>query len=87
MGQFIVRTRIAHPGEPNRAVEVDLLVDTGATLSWVPRDVLESLGVPHLQRRSFLRADGGTVERGTAAIFPSESTDNPEILTPSLQFR
>ena len=68
MGQFSVRTAIAHPADPNRVAEVDLLVDTGATLSWVPRQILEQLGIPRLPRRRFLLADGGFVERDTAGV-------------------
>ncbi|MGH9862171.1 MAG: retroviral-like aspartic protease family protein [Candidatus Acidiferrales bacterium] len=66
MGQFSVRVTLAHPSDATRTAEVELLVDTGATLSWVPRETLESLGVPRLRRRSFLVADGRTVERETA---------------------
>lgn len=66
MGQFSVRATIAHPTDPGRSAEVELLVDTGATLSWIPREVLEQLGVPRLRRRSFVLADGRTVERETA---------------------
>src|SRR5712691_3845940 len=66
MGQFSVRVTLAHPSDPSRAADVELLVDTGATLSWVPREVLDQLGVPRLRRRSFLVADGRTVERDTA---------------------
>ena len=68
MGQFSVRTTIAHPADPERVAVVDLLVDTGATLSWVPRQILEQLGVPRLARRRFLLADGGFVERDTAGV-------------------
>ena len=68
MGQFSVGTVIAHPADPSRVAEVDLLVDTGATLSWVPRQILDRLGVPRLPRRRFLLADGGFVERDTAGV-------------------
>ena len=66
MGQFSIRATIAHPSDPTRQAEVELLVDTGATLSWVPREIVERLGVPRLRRRSFLVADGRSVERETA---------------------
>lgn len=66
MGQFSVRATIAHPTDPARSTEVELLVETGATLSWVPREVIDRLGVPRLRRRSFLVADGRTVDRETA---------------------
>ncbi len=66
MGQFSVGVTVAHPSEPARRADVELLVDTGATLTWVPREIIEQLGVPRLPRRSFLVADGRTVERETA---------------------
>ncbi len=66
MGQFSVLVTIAHPTDPQRVAEMELLVDSGATLSWVPREVLDRLGVPRLPRRSFLVADGRTIERETA---------------------
>lgn len=66
MGQFSVKVTVAHPSDPSRRVEVELLVDTGATLTWVPREIVEQLGVPRLRRRSFLVADGRTLERETA---------------------
>ena len=37
----------ARPGERRRLSAV--LVDTGAELSWIPADILESLGVPRLK--------------------------------------
>ncbi len=66
MGQFSVRATIAHPSDPARSAEADLFVDTGATLSWVPRQLVEPLGLPPLPRRAFRVADGRTLERETA---------------------
>lgn len=66
MGQFSVPVTIIHPTDPTRRAEAELLVDTGATLSWVPRDVVERVGAPHLQRWSFQMADGRIIERETA---------------------
>jgi len=65
MGRFLVRVTIAHPADPTRLAEVDLLAGTRATLSWVPREIVERLGVPRLLRRPFLLADGRTIERET----------------------
>ena len=66
MGQFSVKVMVAHPTDPALREDVELLVDTGATLTWVPKDVLERLGVPRVGRREFLVADGRTVERDIA---------------------
>ncbi len=45
MGMFEVKVTLANLAAPGRAEEVSLLVDTGATLSWIPRTILERLGV------------------------------------------
>ncbi len=39
MGMFDVKVKLASLAAPSRVEEVTLLVDTGATLSWIPRDV------------------------------------------------
>lgn len=43
-------------------------MDTGATLSWVPREVLDPLGAPRLGRRPRLLADGRQIESETAGV-------------------
>jgi clan AA aspartic protease len=66
MGQFSVTVTVAYPSDPSRSAQVELFVDTGTTLSWVPRQLLQRLGLPPLSRRPFLVADGRTIERDTA---------------------
>jgi predicted aspartyl protease len=68
VGLFSVRIGVAHPTDPSRQAEVELLVDTGATLSWVPREILDPLGVPRLGRRPFPLADGRQIGRETAGV-------------------
>ena len=41
----------------------DTLVDTGSEFTWVPRRILESLGIPVQRRQRFIVADGRHVER------------------------
>jgi predicted aspartyl protease len=41
----------------------EALVDTGSELTWIPRKVLESLGIIVRRRRAFIVADGRRVER------------------------
>jgi predicted aspartyl protease len=41
----------------------ETLVDTGSELTWIPRVVLESLGIKPERRRAFRVADGRRVER------------------------
>ena len=41
----------------------ETLVDTGSELTWIPRDVLESLGIKPERRQGFRVADGRRVDR------------------------
>ncbi len=68
MGQFTVQMTVAHPADPSRSAQVDLFVDTGATLSWLPKELLERLEVPRVGRRTFLIADGRKIERETGGV-------------------
>ena len=68
MGLFEVRVKLASLAAAMRTEEISLLVDTGATLSWVPRNVLERLGAKAVSRLPFTLADGRTLERETSAV-------------------
>ncbi len=68
MGMFEVRVKLANLAAPSQTEEVSLLVDTGATLSWIPRNILEKLGVPAYSRLPFTLADGRALERETTAV-------------------
>jgi predicted aspartyl protease len=70
MGTFRVDIAIenpARPGTPRRLPSV--LVDTGAELSWVPSEVLESLGIERYNKWHFRQADGTILERWAGAAF------------------
>src|SRR2546429_7822491 len=69
MGSFRVDVEIenlARPGE--RRTLRSLLVDTGAELSWVPAEILESLGVERNNQWRFRQADGTILERWTGSV-------------------
>jgi clan AA aspartic protease len=68
MGMFNVKVKLASLAAPERTEEASLLVDTGATLSWIPREILESLKVAPLSRLPFTLADGRTLERDVSAV-------------------
>lgn len=55
-------------GDPTgrRWEAVDALVDTGASYTWVPANVLVRLGVRPQFRREFVTADGRVIERDMA---------------------
>jgi clan AA aspartic protease len=63
MGLTVLRLEIANPVAPDRREAVDFLIDSGAVDSFVPRDVLERLGIQPHSRERFRLADGSTIER------------------------
>jgi len=69
MGTFRVDVEIENPARPGAKRTLrSVLVDPGAELSWVPGDVLESLGVERNRKWSFRQADGTVLERWTGIV-------------------
>ena len=70
MGTFRVDLEIENPAKPGARRHLEaVLVDTGAELSWIPADVLESLGIERYDTMRFRQADGTVLERWTGAVF------------------
>jgi len=70
MGTFRIDFEIANPALPEtRRVVSNALVDTGAELSWIPSEMLESLGIERYARSRFRQANGRILERWTGAAF------------------
>jgi predicted aspartyl protease len=70
MGTFRVDIEIENPVRPGeRRTLRSVLVDTGAMLSWVPAQVLESLGVERGETWRFRQADGTVLERRSGAVW------------------
>jgi predicted aspartyl protease len=70
MGSFRVDVEIENPARPGeRRALKSVLVDTGAELSWVPAEVLESLGIERYNTWHFRQAEGTILERRTGAAF------------------
>ncbi len=69
MGTFRVDVQIENPARRGeRRTLRSVLVDTGAELSWVPAQVLESLGVERNNQWHFRQADGTILERWTGGV-------------------
>lgn len=68
MGMFEVKVKLTNLAAPGRAEEVSLLVDTGATLSWIPREVLNRLRATVFSRLPFELADGRRLERDITTV-------------------
>src|SRR5436309_9134508 len=70
MGTFRIDIEIENPRFPGaRRTIRSVLVDTGAELSWIPADVLESLDIERRSRWRFRQADGTVLERWTGPAF------------------
>lgn len=72
MGIFRTTIAIAHVARPNeKRTLADVMVDTGSEYNWMPRRVLEDLGVEEERIEAFETADGHVFERpvGSARIF------------------
>ena len=68
MGTFKSKLRVWNPIQPEKAEELDVLVDTGAAFSWVSRTRLERLGVTPSRQMPFRTIDGRVLERELAIV-------------------
>lgn len=89
MGEIRVPVRVSNPFDASRYWEADFLVDTGATVSSVPVDVLNSIGVDASELAEVFMADGrsalrrvglasievASVKRTTEVIYAPEQTE------------
>jgi predicted aspartyl protease len=72
MGSFRVDMALENPARPGAQRTLrSVLVDSGAELSWVPAEVLESLGVERNNKWFFRQADGTILERWTGTVLVS----------------
>jgi len=67
MGNFRVPIEVSRQGGDTFA-SLTALVDTGAAFTWIPRDVLETLGVVGEEEWPFVLADGREVRYEVAWI-------------------
>jgi clan AA aspartic protease len=68
MGDVHVGITIVNPRTGVRSDEVTVLVDTGATLTIIPRPLLEALGVEKTQSVSVIYADGRRGQRDVGEV-------------------
>ena len=66
MGVFYQPVILANSEVPTRRVELKLLVDTGATWTWIPEPILRGIGLTPAFTRKVKLADGRVVERNAA---------------------
>ena len=69
MGTFAVKFVVSHPLAPERRVELEGLVDTGALFTQIPEEILAGIGITPSGDRSVHYADG------TGAVVPVAKAD------------
>jgi len=68
MGMFEVKAKVANLAAPTQTEEVTLLVNTGTTLSWIPREVLNCMDATVFSRLPFELADGRRLKRDITTV-------------------
>ncbi len=63
MGEVRVEIFVVNPRTGARSEAITALADTGATLTVVPGEILETLGIPKVRRVSLVLADGRRTQR------------------------
>lgn len=64
MGIFRTNVQVAHAARPDDTREMaDVMVDTGSEYNWLPRRLLEDLGVRPVRVDRFQTADGRVLSR------------------------
>jgi predicted aspartyl protease len=66
---FNNKLKVWNPSDPSHEEEFDLLVDTGASYSWLSRSRLGALGIESTGRMQFRTIEGRVVEREIAPVF------------------
>ena len=70
MGIFRTNIAVASVSHPERRYELtDVMVDTGSEFNWIPRAVLEALGIDAERSERFESADGRVIERPVGSAF------------------
>jgi len=83
MGTFRTTIELENPESPGRRVALhDVLVDTGAELSWIPAIALNSLGIYRRKTWHFRQADGTILERetGFAIVYAAGTMTTDEVV-------
>ena len=74
MGIFTAKLRVWNPANSSTGEEIDVMVDNGASYSWVLRAWLEPLGVHPVRRMQFSTIEGKTIERDLVPVFVAATT-------------
>ena len=82
MGLFRTTVEVQNLKQPERWCALpETLVDTGSELTWIPRHILEELGVAPQRKQGFLVADGRRINRDIGyALVRAGGTEAPDLV-------
>jgi len=81
MGTFTAKLRVWKADHPEAAQELELLVDTGASFSWISKARLAGLGVTAAYQMPFRTTDGRVLEREMAIVYiASDGRSVPDLV-------
>ena len=83
MGTFETTVGLESPIRRGQIVEVrDVLVDTGAEATWMPRAILESLGIQPERSEQYRMADGRVLKRdvGYVIVHAGSKATNDDVV-------
>ena len=63
VGYTTARVRVYNPRDPSRFIDVELLVDTDNTYTWIKRGKLRELGIKPAGKRRLRTIEGRIIER------------------------
>ena len=98
MGHTIAKVRIYNPHDLSKCLDLELLVDTGSTYTWIKRSKLERLGIKPMTKWRFRTIDGRVIvrdigevvieclgEKATTIVVFAEESDNEVLGVYSLE--
>jgi predicted aspartyl protease len=91
MGQVVAKVRVSNPHDKSKYLDLELLVDTGSTYTWINGGRLKSLGIEIMGERKFRTIENRIVEmkigeavveclsrKATAIVVFAQEGDNEE---------
>jgi predicted aspartyl protease len=82
MGEVDVLIRVINPATGVRSAELSVLADTGATLSVIPGEILDAIGIERRREVGLSYADGRRARRhiGEAVLVVNDETTTCRVL-------
>ena len=63
MGHIVARVKLYNPYDRSKSLDLELLVDTGSTYTWIKREKLEELDIRPMTKWRFRTIEGKIIER------------------------